>query len=315
MEELKSKIVLVTGGAGFVGSHLVERLVKEGALVNVLVLNGENLDNLKNIKGVVEVHEADICDRGKINHIVSKIRPKKIYHLAASLKRDRDPNIIDQIMTINFKGTLNLLDASKDIGLESFVFISTSDVYGGNKSPFREDQLIDPINPYALSKAAAELICKMYFKSFGMPIVILRSFLTYGPRQKPDLLIPEVIVAGIGKKEFKMTKGEQERDINYVEDLVDALVKASITKRAIGETINIGTGKKHRIVDIVRKILDLMGNPIEPSIGALPYRPNEIWEMYCDNSKAKSVLGWEPKTSLDEGLGKTVKWYLENSTL
>ncbi len=312
MEDLKNKVVLVTGGAGFIGSHLVERLLKEGAIVNIFVAAGEILENLKQVKGKITLHEADIKDRDKVAELVAKIKPKKIFHLAASLKRDRDPKIIEQIMAVNFQGTLNLLDASKNIGLESFVFISTSDVYGGNKSPFREDQPIDPINPYALSKAAAELVCKMYHKTFGVPVVILRSFLTYGPRQKTELLIPEVIVACLQKKEFKMTKGEQERDINYVDDLVDALVKASTSPKAVGETINIGTGKKYKIVDIVNKVLALMGNPIKPDIGALPYRPNEVWEMYCDNSKAKALLGWEPKTSLEEGLEKTVRWYVEN---
>lgn len=312
MENLKNKRVLVTGGAGFIGSHLSERLASEGCILHIVTGPVEGLENLKSVRAVANLHKADIRDREKISEIVSSINPHYVFHLAASLKRGREPEIIDEIMSINFQGTLNMLEACKNLGVEKFVFISTSDVYGSNKSPFKEDQPIDPISPYSLSKAAAELVCKMYFKTFGLPVTVIRSFLTYGPRQKPELLIPEVIVAGIKKTEFKMTKGEQERDINYVDDVVEALLKACTAKEAVGETINIGTGKKYKIVDIVKKILDLMGNPINPQIGALPYRANEVWEMYCDNSKAKRLLGWEPKTSLEEGLKKTVRWYMEN---
>ncbi len=311
MYNLRNKSVLVTGGSGFIGSHLTERLVHEGASVHVIT-RSESSDNLKFVKDKIFLHVADICDREHITKLIREIKPKKIYHLAASLKRDRDPKIIDHVMNINFHGTLNLLDAVKASDLESFVFTSTSDVYGSNKSPFYEEQQIDPINPYSLSKAAAELTCKMYFKTFGVPIVILRPFLTYGPRQKPNLLIPEIIMSALKKKEFRMTKGEQQRDINFIDDLVEALIKSSVSKEAIGETLNIGSGNKYKIVDIVETILDIMGNPIEPNVGALPYRENEVWEMYCDNTKAKKVLGWEPKTNLTDGLKKTIKWYEEN---
>lgn len=304
--------VVVTGGTGFIGSHLTERLAAEGAAVHIIEKSDAGIKNIESVKDLVELHRIDICDSAGIGQIISDIKPSIIFHLAACLKRERDPKIIEQLMDVNFKGTLNLLDAAKAVSIDRFVFPSTSDVYGSNKSPFAETQPIDPVSPYSLSKAAAELACRMYFKTFGVPAVILRPFLTYGPRQKPDLLIPELIVSAILKKEFKMTKGEQKRDINFVDDLVDAFIAAALKKEAVGETINIGTGNMYRIVDIVENVLNIMGNPINPGIGALKYRENEIWEMYCDNSKAKRLLGWEPKTKLNQGLEKTIKWYSEN---
>ncbi len=312
MESFRGKRIVVTGGSGFIGSQLTERLVKEGAYPHVIEKSALKMENLENVRSHIEFHQADICDRNKISQIISDVKPSIVFHLAACLKRERDPKIIDQLMDVNFKGTLNLLDAAKAVSVDRFIFPSTSDVYGSNKSPFVETQAIDPVSPYSLSKAAAELACKMYFKIFGVPVVILRPFLTYGPRQKPDLLIPELIISALSKKDFKMTKGEQKRDINFVDDLVDAFMAAALKKEAVGETINIGTGNMYRIVDIVKTILDIMGNPIKPDIGALKYRENEIWEMYCGNSKAKKLIGWEPKTSLSEGLEKTIKWYSEN---
>jgi len=304
-------IALVTGGSGFIGCNLVKRLVKYGYEVNLIVRPNSDISGLNGFKGKVKFYHGDICDADFLKRVVLNIKPDRVYHLAASIKRDRDLKVIDELMKSNFIGTLNLLDAVKNASLESFVFASTSDVYGDGEPPFKESQAINPLNPYALSKAAAEMVCKLYFKTFGVPIVVLRMTIVYGPHQKPELLIPELIIKAIKNQDFKMTGGEQERDVIFIDDVIDAFIKASSNKKAIGETINIGSGKKYKIIDIVKTILDMMGNPIIPQIGALEYRKNEIWKLYCNNKKARDLIGWKPVTSLQEGIKKTVDWYFD----
>jgi nucleoside-diphosphate-sugar epimerase len=127
----------------------------------------------------------------------------------------------------------------------------------------------------------------------------------------PNMLIPELIVSGLLKKDFKATKGEQGREVNFVEDAVEGFVRAACSKKAVGEVINVGCGREYKIKEIIEKVLDLMGRPIEPLLGALPYRENEIWHMYCDNTKAKEILGWKPRHGLEQGLRKTIAWYRE----
>lgn len=187
-----------------------------------------------------------------------------------------------------------------------------SSSHGSGPVPFKEEQLSMPISPYSASKASATMFCLMYNKSLRHPIVTLRPFLTYGPNQNPTMLIPQVIISCLEKKTYKMTKGEQTRDFNYVDDVVEGYIKASTTKRAIGEIINLGWGKEYKIIDVVKKIVRMMNNPIKIEVGALPYRPGEVMHFYSSNIKAKEILGWNPKIDLDEGLKRTIEWYTEN---
>jgi len=202
-----------------------------------------------------------------------------------------------------------LLEALHDVGYERFLNFGTSEIYGDIEAPFREDAIVNPISPYAVSKYAAERFCRMFQRSHGWPLVMLRPFNAYGPGQTPDRVIPEIIARAVRGDELAMTQGRQTREFNYVEDLVDGFVRAAVTPGIEGEVINIGCGEDISMRDLATKILDLMGNPITPKFGALPERPAEIMEMRCDNTKARTLLGWAPKHSLDEGLAKTIEWY------
>jgi nucleoside-diphosphate-sugar epimerase len=300
--------VLVTGATGFIGSHLAERLVGEGAEVTLAVEPGANQANIVNTLDKVRVYEVDLREGQMVRQLVRECQPSKVYHLAAVGVTEPD---IDQTLTVqvNVIGTLNLLEALRETGCDCFVNTGTCYEYGHNTPPMREDQMVDPINAYAASKSAAWLFCNMYHRTRGHPIVTVRPFTVYGPRQSERALIPRTILSTLRGEDFEMTGGEQTRDFTYVDDVVEGYVRASLSKKAIGQTINLGTGEEHAIRDVVLKVLELMGSPVKPLIGVLPYRPGEIWRLYADSNKARELLGWQPQVGLEEGLRRTIKWY------
>jgi len=311
---LQNVRVLVTGATGFIGSHLAERLVAEEAEVTLAVEPGASKANVTNILDKVRVHEVDLRDGQRVRELMRECQPSKVYHLAAVGVTDPgvDPRLAVQVNVI---GTLNLLEALSETECDCFVNTGTCYEYGHNIPPMREDQMPDPINAYAASKSAAWLFCNMYHRTLGYPVVTVRPFTVYGPRQSGRALIPQVILHALQGEDFPMTGGEQGRDWIYVDDVVEGYIRASLAEAAVGQAINLCTGKEHTVREVVEKVLELMGNPIQPLIGALPYRRGEIWHLVGDNARARELLGWEPRVTLEEGLRRTISWYeklLEN---
>ena len=311
LDSLRDASVLVTGGAGFIGSHLVRRLVGEDADVHVLTSEVSSLypGRLLEIKDKITVHEGNVVDRSAMDSVARRVKPQVIFHMAAFTHVGKSWTRVDECIQTNVQGTVSLLQALNDVGYKRFLNFGTSEIYGDIPAPFREDAIVNPISPYAVSKYAAERFCRMFYRSFGWPLVMLRPFNAYGPGQTPDRVIPEIIARAVRGDELAMTQGLQTREFNYVTDLVDGFVRAAVTPGIEGEVINIGCGEDVSMRAIATTILDLMGNPITPKFGALPERPAEIMEMRCDNTKARALLGWEPKHTLQEGLAKTIDWY------
>ncbi len=310
MKSLEDVRVVVTGATGFIGSHLAKRLVAEGAEVTLAVEPGANQANVTIIPDKVRAHQVDLRDSQMVRQLVRECQPRKVYHLAAVgvTEPGIDPTLAVQV---NVMGTLNLLEALRETDCDCFINTGTCYEYGHNTPPMHEDQMIDPINAYAASKSAAWLFCNMYHRTRGYPIVTLRPFTIYGPRQSARALIPQTIISALRGQDFEMTGGEQTRDFTYVDDVVEGYIRASLSERAIGQTINLGTGEERPIKDVVLKVLELMGNPVKPLIGALPYRPREIWRLYADSSKARELLGWQSQVGLEDGLRKTIAWYTD----
>ena len=307
MNKLKDTRVLVTGAGGFIGSHLTRRLVDEGAEVSVFEIS--KTDNIKGVIDKTDLHRIDVCDFKSVHDTIRKIQPEKVYHLGAFVDTRRSFLNIDKIIQTNIQGTINLLNALDGTDYNCFIHLGTLEEYGDNPVPFTENQIPDPMSPYSASKTSAAIFCKMYHKTFGSPAITLRLPVVYGPYQSTKMFIPELICSALLKKDFKMSKGDQSRNFIYIEDIVDGLIKASVTKDAVGEIINLGSEREYKIKEVAIKILDLMGNPIKPLIGALPYRSGEVMHYYCDNKKAREILNWSPKTDLDDGLKKTIEWY------
>ena len=297
MAEIGNSRVLVTGAAGFIGSHLTRRLVASGAEVHALtdVVSSVYPDRLLDLRRQITLHEGNIADRTAMEAIAKLVRPQIVFHLAAYTHVGKSWYRVDECIQSNVQGTVNLLLALEDVGYERFIYTGTSEIYGDIEVPFREDAKVNPISPYAVSKYSGERFCRMYQQGLGWPIVLVRPFNAYGPAQSPDRIIPETIVRALRGQELALTSGTQTREFNYVEDIAEGFELLATTPGIEGELFNIGGGEEVTIHDLVVEIVHQLGDPIEPKFGALEHRPNEIWRMYCDSSKARAALGWEPQ--------------------
>jgi UDP-glucose 4-epimerase len=307
---LRQTRVLVTGGSGFIGSHLVKRLLAEESDVAVTVRYGNvvKCERLRWCWDRVRVIEADLRNRGALE-VVRAFQPEIVLHLAAYNHVGQSFQQVEECFDVNAKGTANLVDLCGET--RRLVYVSTSEVYGHQANvPFSEQMEPQPLSPYAITKYAGELYCRMKQRmEANGRFVLIRPFNAYGPYQSSKAIIPELILNGLRNVPIECTPGEQTREFNFVEDLVDGLVRAATLDRPIEGPINLATGHEVAIRDLVRLIAGLTETKVEPRIGALPYRPTEIWRMRGDNTRARDLLGWEPRTSLENGLRKTVAWF------
>ncbi|MDP2921142.1 MAG: GDP-mannose 4,6-dehydratase [Candidatus Omnitrophota bacterium] len=304
----KNLKVVVSGGDGFIGSHLVKTLIDLGAELYCVIEPGMDLWRVKEIEDKINIIECDICGPG-LRTEIKKINPDKAFHLASLVNASRDMSLLDDMLRVNVSGAMNFMLALKDTDCEAIVNTGTCEEYGDNKAPFREKDLPSPVSPYSASKAAATFYCGMLYRSFKMPIVTARPFLTYGPGQVNNMFIPSLIESALRGHDFEMTKGDQTREFNYVSDIVDGFIRLGSNSRAIGRIINIGCGKDYRIIDLAEKIVSMAGSGIRLKTGKLSYRPGEVSRFYCDNTLARKLLGWKPRVSLDEGLRRTIEWW------
>ncbi len=306
--------VLVTGANGFIGSHLSRYLVNLNADVHVFVRESSDRSRIRDREDRLTVWHGDITDYSSVLRCLANAKPKIIFHLAAVRDVARDIRLLDPMFSINLTGTINLFRAVQEAGIFPACVVNTgsSEEYGKGQAPFLESQREMPVSPYSASKAASTHLAQMAYKSLGMPVVTLRPFLAYGPEQDTDMFVPSLIRHCLEKKDFRMTSGDQTRDFVYIEDVVDAYLRAAFSNSAIGEVINIGSGIEYRIRDIAEKILQKMGNPIQLIIGAREKRQGEADHFFCSNKKAYDALGWSPKTDINEGLDRTIAWFRDS---
>ena len=266
MTNFEDQSVLVTGATGFIGTHLVARLLNEGARVCALVRPDRGLRLPPDWTSSVSVVEADLRDPEEINRMAASVRPNFVFHLAAYTNPTRDAVQADEATAVNYHGTINLLKALAPFPPNGTLITGSAEEYGDQQVPFREDMALDPRSPYSASKAAAILWSQMWNKTTGFPLVMVRPFLTYGPGQSTERLIPEAIVTALEGREFPMTQGQQTREFTYIDDLVEGLLKAVSMPAAKGEIINLGTGQEIKIADIVEKIFQMVGGSSRPLV-------------------------------------------------
>ena len=319
-----SKNIIVTGGLGFIGSHLVKLLIKKGFFV-IIIDNysySSNLDNLKNIKKNYKIFKKDICDK-KILSIFNKFKPIGIFNLAAETHVDRSIDDPKNFIFSNFVGVYNLLETSKKYLLKGkiknfkFIHISTDEVYGDiNTNKFsNENDPLKPNSPYAASKGASDLLVRSYFKTYKFPAIITNCTNNYGPNQFPEKLLPKMILNMIKNKNLPIYgNGKNEREWIYVEDHCLALMKI-FNKGKLGENYNIGSGKiynNNTIISLILKKMNNLGYGKNSRIEYVIDRPAHDKRYALNSNKIKKTLSWKPKYKFNYGLDLTINWYLKN---
>jgi UDP-glucuronate 4-epimerase len=313
--------ILVTGGAGFVGSHLVEKLLLLGH--EVAVLDDFNdfydpqikRDNIKGVSGDVEIHRVDLRDGGAVRSLFHRQKLDVVAHLAA--RAGVRPSIHNPQLyyDTNVAGTLHLLDAARLIGVERFIFASSSSVYGASKRvPFSEEEhLTQTLSPYAATKIAGEFLCSTFSHLYQMRIVALRYFTVYGPRQRPDLAIHQFtrkIQAGQPIEQFG--DGTTRRDYTYVDDIIHGTVAALSYSGPAFDVFNLGESETIQLKDLITGIEKALGKSAK--INRLPEQPGDMPLTCADISKAKKLLGYDPKTRFEDGLPRFIDWYRRTSS-
>jgi len=312
--------ILVTGGAGFIGSHLVDRLLNEGFEVTVVDnLDTGRLENLAQHHGRKEFHfiKGDIRDFDLINEMMRDV--DVVFHEAALASVTL--SVENPIVTnhINVAGTLNVLKASSDFNVKRFIYASSAAIYEVSSSPKKkEDMILNPTSPYGVSKLAAENYVKIFHEIYGLETVSLRYFNVYGPRQSFNIqsAYGGVVTLFMNRllRNMPLTiygDGEQTRDFVYIQDVVEANMLTLNSKNAVGEAFNIGTGTRVSVNHVAEILKEITNRKKLKSIYADP-RPNDIKHGYADISKAKRILGYNPEFPIEKGLTEPVKWYTEN---
>lgn len=306
MSQFMSKRVLITGISGFIGTHLAERLLSEGAYVYGIDVKEPRPRPGANRKYKVL---ADTIGSAAAEQFVREAKPEYVFHLAGSTDPVRSLAGLSQMFRDNVEGFIHLCSALQGIPLRCLVNIGSAEEYGQNPVPFREDYLPDPVSPYSASKAAAAMLANMLSKTFLMPIVTVRLFLVYGPGQSERFFIPGLISRLLSGQSVEMTMGEQTRDFVYIDDAVEGLMAAALCGQLAGQVVNICSGQEYRLHQVAEMLEELTDSPGLISMGKLPYRANELMRYYGDNSKMAICSGWRPRISLAEGLQATIDWY------
>ena len=324
---LSGKKILVTGSDGFIGSHLTETLVRMGCSVRAVVYyNSFNSwgwldESPEEIKKELDVFAGDVRDPYGMKKAMQGC--DLVFHLAALIAIPYSYHSPDTYVDTNIKGTLNILQAARELGVEKVIHTSTSEVYGTARYvPIDEEHPLQGQSPYSATKIGADQIALSFYRSFNTPVSIIRPFNTYGPRQSARAVIPTIISQiASGKKEIKLGAISPTRDFNYVKDTVQGFIAIAESDQSIGEVINIGSNYEISIGDLVQTISRLMNTDIKIKTDSQRVRPDksEVERLWADNSKARRLLGWEPQyggqKGLERGLAETIAWFTSPENL
>ena len=313
--------ILVTGGAGFIGSHLVEKLLGAGHAAAILDDFNDFYDpqikraNIAALSKDVPVHHVDLRENAAVRNLFHREKFDTIAHLAARAGVRPSIQHPQLYYDTNVAGTLHLLDAARATGVERFIFASSSSVYGVSKTvPFSEEQhLTQTISPYAATKIAAEFLCSTYAHLYKLRVVALRYFTVYGPRQRPDLAIHQFtkkIHAGQPIDQFG--DGTTRRDYTYIDDIIQGTVAALTYNGPLFDIFNLGESETIQLKDLIEKIEKALGK--KAKINQLPEQPGDVPLTCADISKARKLLGYNPTTQLSEGLPRFIEWFMQRAS-
>jgi NAD dependent epimerase/dehydratase len=305
--------VLVTGAGGFIGSHLTEALAERGANVRALVhYNALGLWGWLDqspLKDRIEVVAGDIADAGSVRQAMTG--REVVFHLAALIAIPYSYVAPTSYVQANIHGTLNVLQAARELGTRRIIHTSTSEVYGTARYvPIDENHPLQGQSPYSATKIGADKLAEAFYLSFGVPVVTVRPFNTFGPRQSARAVIPTIITQCLAGEGVRLGNLSPTRDLNYVANTVEGFIKAAESPTAVGRAINLGSGREISIGDLAHLIAHLMGRDIEIIGDEQRVRPvgSEVERLLADNRLAADLLGWTPLVSLEDGLAHTIEW-------
>lgn len=321
--KLENKKILVTGADGFIGSHLTEELIRRGFNVRAFVLyNSFNswgwLDHAESeIKKNLDIFAGDVRDPHGVRTAMKGC--DVVFHLAALIGIPYSYHSPDTYVDTNIKGTLNIVQAARELGVAKVLHTSTSEVYGTARFvPITEEHPLQGQSPYSASKIGADQIAMSFYISFGTPVTIVRPFNTYGPRQSARAVIPTVITQiASGSRKIKLGAMHPTRDFNYVKDTVNGFIAIAESDKTVGEVINIGSNYEVSIGDTVKLIAELMNEEIDIDTDTQRIRPenSEVERLLGSNEKIRRLTNWEPKYTLKQGIGKTIEWFKDKENL
>ncbi len=319
MIDYSGKKVLVTGSAGFIGSHLTEELLKAGAKVRAFVryTSSRDIGLLKkidkNLLAKLDIYFGDLRDIQSVKDAMKDF--DMVFHLGALIGVPYSFFHPHEVVINNIKSTLNILESAKELKTEKIIITSTSEVYGTAEfSPITEKHPLKPQSPYSASKIASDSVAMSYYYAFEMPITILRPFNTFGPRQSLRAVIPTIISQALLKDEIELGRIDTKRDFTYVKDTVKGFMLTGLSQDSIGKTINLGTGKTQSIEQTVKTVENILGKKLKIKVSESRMRPgkSEVEFLLASYEKAKNILGWSPSFSFEEGLRLTVD-YIKNN--
>lgn len=308
MDDLRDRRVLVTGAAGFVGANLTRELIHRGADVHAIVRPASQLWRIADIAPRLKLYAVDLVDRQELQKNVEQARPAFIFHLARHSGGHPSPASRPEALATNIVGTANLLETTASLDVVRLVHTGTWLEYGVSDRPLKESDLPMPLSFHGATKAAATLLCQQSAREHRRDVVVLRLFSVYGPWEAPTRLIPSAIRAALGNQEMALTAPGYRHDWIYVEDVVQACVRALQAESVGGEIINVGSGEQWSNEDVLDVVQAVCGREIRTRVGAYAARPWDRAHCLADIGKARQLLGWAPRHSLRKGIEKTVEW-------
>jgi dTDP-glucose 4,6-dehydratase len=318
----KDRQVLVTGAGGFIGSHLVEALLARGAKVRAFVRYTSRKDpgllRQLNPEGFakVEIIAGDLRDEQAVRRAVKGC--KVVFHLGALISIPYSYQHPVEVASTNLMGTLNILTACQEQGVERLVHTSTSEVYGtARQVPINEGHPLQGQSPYSASKIGADKLAESFFCAYNLPVVTVRPFNTFGPRQSARAVIPTIITQALVNSTIRLGNLATTRDFTYVSDTVQGFIKAAEAQGVEGQVFNLGTGEEILICELAKRIIRMVGTPVKITLDPERLRPepSEVMRLLSDNSLAGQRLGWQPEISLDQGLEQTIVWVRDHLDL
>jgi len=311
---MHNQTILVTGGAGFIGANLVDELVRnEWGSVHILVAPNTNLWRLQNLLDSIIVHEIDLADFDAVNTLVTAITPQLIFHLASygGMPQQSDQKTVCRV---NFDGTVNLLNACKEVGFSCFINTGSSSEYGMKQTAMREDMMLEPISDYAVAKAAATNYCLKEALFNKLPIYTIRPFAVYGDYEMPTRLVPTIVVNTLRNTPINLSSPHCVRDFIYVKDMVSLFCAVALQKPHGCYIFNGGTGIQSTIGDVIATVQASWSQTLVVNWGQSTPRPWEPTVWQADITQATTVLGWKPCYSLHDGLRASLSWFENNLT-